>query len=104
MSWQLLLRLKLGTTPAAALRACGGGLLDQLEDGIRRFFDGEQQARRQVDGGAAAFDLDEDDVRAVQDDLATLVDAVQFDQWHVESVDAMARRASARSAEMINPS
>lgn len=39
-----------------------------------------------MERGHARLDLDVDDVVAVDDDLATLVDAVEFDERHKNSI------------------
>jgi hypothetical protein len=57
-------------------------LLDAFGDGYGRFLHREEQIVRQVNGRAPGLGFDEDDVLAVEHDLAALVDPVQFDEWH----------------------
>ena len=57
-------------------------LLDLVRDDRRRFLHGEEQAVTQMHRRGSGFRFDEDDVFAVQQNFAALVDAVELDQWH----------------------
>ena len=64
------------------LDASGLGRFDLDGDGIQRLLHGEEQVARHVNGRGSGFDLDEENMIAVDDDLSAFIDPAQLYQGH----------------------